>query len=369
MDEKNANQVIYNGKTLIDLTGDSVTPETLGEGETAHDAAGNPITGVGKKTSVLYTEQVLPEEAQTQARENIGAAGSKDVSDVLARFTPIVAESEDGVSYVSAVPWITELTVGARFTMLPDKLSTSLNPTLNVNGLGAKYLRCLTGYNNAATANGAFAGWISADRPIDVIYNGTYWITNMQRTSVSALYGTLKVEGGGTGATTAEEARKNLGALGVDDIESDIFVAVYGQTTMDELDAAYNAGKLLVMKWSIVGTDYYASLEFANPGMGYDFVLTIVNGLKQADTILYSINYNEGVTEDGVNLIATWQKYNSTYVVEDAVLCTEQTLADEQKAQARTNIGAASAEEIGNIDTALDEIIALQNSYINGVTA
>lgn len=33
------------GETLIDLTGDSVTPETLAEGKTAHDASGNPIRG------------------------------------------------------------------------------------------------------------------------------------------------------------------------------------------------------------------------------------------------------------------------------------------------------------------------------------
>ncbi len=210
MDEKNANQVIYNGKTLIDLTGDSVTPETLAEGVTAHDAAGNPITGVGKTTSVLYTEQELDEAAQEQARSNIGAASS---ADIVERFTPITADSEDGVSYAASVPWITELTVGARFTMLPNKLSTSTSPTLNVNGLGAKYIRCLTGYNSAATVGGAFAGWISANRPIDVIYDGTQWITDIQRTSVSALYGTLKITGGGTGAETAEEALENLGGV------------------------------------------------------------------------------------------------------------------------------------------------------------
>jgi hypothetical protein len=33
------------GETLIDLTGDSVAPETLAKGETAHDASGNKIVG------------------------------------------------------------------------------------------------------------------------------------------------------------------------------------------------------------------------------------------------------------------------------------------------------------------------------------
>lgn len=39
------NKVIYDGSTLIDLTQDTVTPETLAEGVTAHDKSGALITG------------------------------------------------------------------------------------------------------------------------------------------------------------------------------------------------------------------------------------------------------------------------------------------------------------------------------------
>lgn len=39
------NQVVYAGETLIDLRGDTVTPETLAKGVKAHDASGNQITG------------------------------------------------------------------------------------------------------------------------------------------------------------------------------------------------------------------------------------------------------------------------------------------------------------------------------------
>lgn len=39
------NKVTYGGNTLVDLTSDSVTPETLAEGVTAHDKSGNQITG------------------------------------------------------------------------------------------------------------------------------------------------------------------------------------------------------------------------------------------------------------------------------------------------------------------------------------
>lgn len=39
------NKVVYAGTTLVDLTSDTVTPETLAEGVTAHDASGSIITG------------------------------------------------------------------------------------------------------------------------------------------------------------------------------------------------------------------------------------------------------------------------------------------------------------------------------------
>lgn len=39
------NKVIYGGRTLIDLTADSVTPEVLLSGATAHDKSGEAITG------------------------------------------------------------------------------------------------------------------------------------------------------------------------------------------------------------------------------------------------------------------------------------------------------------------------------------
>lgn len=39
------NKVVYAGKTLIDLCDDTVTPETLAEGVTAHNAEGELITG------------------------------------------------------------------------------------------------------------------------------------------------------------------------------------------------------------------------------------------------------------------------------------------------------------------------------------
>lgn len=65
----NANQVIINGETILDLRSDTVTPETLQKGYTAHDKSGAKITGTleasssggAKETWVLNREVAFPE--------------------------------------------------------------------------------------------------------------------------------------------------------------------------------------------------------------------------------------------------------------------------------------------------------------------
>ncbi len=47
------NKVIYNNVTIIDLTNDTVTPEKLYSGTTAHSANGAVITGTA---SISYDE-------------------------------------------------------------------------------------------------------------------------------------------------------------------------------------------------------------------------------------------------------------------------------------------------------------------------
>ena len=48
---KKYNKVIYGGKVLIDLTGDTVTSSDLARGVTAHDKSGAEITGTSTKDS------------------------------------------------------------------------------------------------------------------------------------------------------------------------------------------------------------------------------------------------------------------------------------------------------------------------------
>lgn len=45
------NKIIYGGKTLLDLTADTVTPDKLAKGITAHDKSGALVTGTSTKDS------------------------------------------------------------------------------------------------------------------------------------------------------------------------------------------------------------------------------------------------------------------------------------------------------------------------------
>ena len=50
-DTKNVSKVIYGGKTLIDLTADTVAPEQVQKGVTFHDKSGALLTGTSTKDS------------------------------------------------------------------------------------------------------------------------------------------------------------------------------------------------------------------------------------------------------------------------------------------------------------------------------
>lgn len=59
MATENANQVIVNGETIIDLTADTVTAADMPKGITAHDASGAQITGTLFDGNVLFNNPTV----------------------------------------------------------------------------------------------------------------------------------------------------------------------------------------------------------------------------------------------------------------------------------------------------------------------
>lgn len=131
---------------------------------------------------------------------------------------PIVsATSTDGIAYTATAEGVTELYDGLMITIIANKLSTSTTCTLNLNGLGAKNMRYTLGYNTGNSgALPPLAGWLGEGVPVTLIYKTKFnvWHTcDIQRPSANAIYGTIKVENGGTDADNAEDACANLGAV------------------------------------------------------------------------------------------------------------------------------------------------------------
>ena len=120
-----------------------------------------------------------------------------------------VLTSGTGSAYTATIPGISTLKAGISFVMIPHTVSTTSSPTLNLNGLGAKNIRRRVSSGSSTTTDGGSTNWLSANSPVFVTYNGTFWITDLVTPNAVDITGTVPVAKGGTGVTTLDEL-KNL---------------------------------------------------------------------------------------------------------------------------------------------------------------
>ena len=108
---------------------------------------------------------------------------------------PVAATSTDGVAYVATVPGITALTAGYSFIMIPDKISSSISTTLNVNGLGAKALRVRVSGYSGTTSSPMATDWLAPNKPVRVTYGGVGWIAEVVNSDVFVVNATINGSG------------------------------------------------------------------------------------------------------------------------------------------------------------------------------
>lgn len=132
----------------------------------------------------------------------------------------VTATSNDGVSYEATVPYLEELYNGLEITIVPNMTSTVNNPTLNVNGFGAKSIRLPLSTNTSALTYPESVSFYTKDKPVKLMYtsefapDGAWQTVDKQRTSAQDLYGAVPLESGGTGADNGADGLKNLFADG-----------------------------------------------------------------------------------------------------------------------------------------------------------
>ncbi len=208
-------------------------------------------TELDKKADIATMTEELAKKSNTSHTHNY--AGSSSAGGVANSATKLnTARTIDGVSFdgsanivhfgvcntaaataaktVALTGFV--LTEGARVAVFFTNTNTANNLTLNVNNTGAKAISCMKGVY-------APVGLWEANQVVEFIYYSNHWImltanarrlytartirTNLASTSSASfdgtanitpgVTGTLPIANGGTGATTAENARSKLGAF------------------------------------------------------------------------------------------------------------------------------------------------------------
>lgn len=138
----------------------------------------------------------------------------------------VVTTTGSGDAYAAEVSSIESLAVGASFIMIPHTISASLGATLNVNGFGAKLIRRGVSIGTSTTVAGYSTSWLTSGKPIQMTYNGTYWVADLPKPYAQDLYGTVGIDHGGTGATDAATARTNLEVYSKSEVDAAITAAI-----------------------------------------------------------------------------------------------------------------------------------------------
>ena len=171
------------------------------------DKAGNvyilhPVTKKDNVVGLEYIDEHVNDNANPHATtsDQVGAISRNGV-----------LTTGSGSEYKVSIDGITELKTGISFVMIPHTDSTTSTPKLNLNGLGAKYIRRRASSSSGTTSIDSSIDWLSANKPVLVSYDGNFWIADLVKPDANDILGVVPIANGGTGASDAASALTNLG--------------------------------------------------------------------------------------------------------------------------------------------------------------
>jgi hypothetical protein len=174
------NKVTYGGNTLIDLTSDSVTPETLASGVTAHDKSGNIINGLATRISVTQ------EAGQSESLVMSQKAVTDLVNDALGENSGTSYETVDSVEDMTDTSKSYVLsTTGTIWTYGEKSVFVENN---EYNPSTASFNKRINSSKAEVTLDGCFL-----TDYIEVEYATLYTITLKGRASLEIVYSSLLV--------------------------------------------------------------------------------------------------------------------------------------------------------------------------------
>ena len=156
-----------------------VISDTIALGET------NSTAYRGDRGKIAYNHsQITSGNPHKVTKSDVGLGSVDNTSDAnksvkyakSATANNPIKTTGTGAAYAAIVDGITALTIGVKFTMVPHVTSTTRAPTLNVNSLGAKSIRMRLTSSTTATIQLTSASFLTANKPVNVTYDGTYWV-------------------------------------------------------------------------------------------------------------------------------------------------------------------------------------------------
>lgn len=175
-----------------------------------HNYAGSSSAG-GAATSAnkLATARTISLTGDAAGSASFDGSANASISTNVTSMHGVTTAGS-GAAYTATVSGITSLAAGTSFIMIPHTNSTTATPTLNVNGLGAKGLRMRGSTATGTAMTASITAWLASSRPVQVTYNGVYWVTEVTRPVASDLSGVVPVANGGVPSCTTDDNGKFL---------------------------------------------------------------------------------------------------------------------------------------------------------------
>jgi hypothetical protein len=125
------------------------------------------------------------------------------IDEELARSgTKIVSvTSNDGITYTGELMGVSELYSGLKIVIIPNRTSSTTDVKLNLNGLGdVNVIMPVDGVSTSKMDNAAvLPTWLGEFKPVEIMYDGTVWKTDIKAPSADSLTGTVPPKNGGHG--------------------------------------------------------------------------------------------------------------------------------------------------------------------------
>ena len=171
-------KVVLNDVVKLDLTADTVTADKLSEGITAHDAAGNPVTGTMVVATPTLTVSTNAGAAVTATKGSLSVSGTADSSGSCVLELPefgewTVTASLSGITETINISIASERTISVFvFTLLKISGDLSSRSYVTVNGTTYSAETTLTLQKNTEiSVYVGYSGW-GMQNSSKVTYNG-----------------------------------------------------------------------------------------------------------------------------------------------------------------------------------------------------